>query len=87
MMPPPHLPTVTQEQVDHAMSVLSSVKVHRKEPKACGWSALLGAYTMGEIWFWYAEDTEAATIVPLFGYPYTKREEAFHAYMEALDHH
>lgn len=87
MMAPPHLPVVTEEQFDAAMEVLKEVKIHRKQDKACGWSSLIQAYTMGEIWFWYVNDTEAATIVPLVGYPYTRREEAFHAYLEAFDHH
>lgn len=87
MMAPPHLPYVTKEQAELALGTLRTLKIHRKEPKACGWSALLGAYTMGEIWFWYVDDVEAATIVPLCGYPYTKREEAFLAYMESLNEH
>lgn len=86
-MSAPHLPVVTKEQIDLVMAEIGKVNVHRMEPKACGWSGLLGAYTMGEIWFWFVDGTEVATIVPVEGYPYTRREEAFNAYLEAFEQH
>ncbi len=82
----PHLPFVTKAMAESSQEVLRVCRVHRTEPKALGWSSLIGAYTMGEAWFWMAEDVEVGTIVPIFGMPYTKREEAFNAYLEMLKH-
>lgn len=83
----PHLPVATQEQLDVCLAPLSAIRPHRREPKALGWSGVLGAFTMGEVWFWMVEGQEVATIVPVLGMPYTRREETFFEYLGTYQIH
>ena len=84
---PPTLAVVTQDQVDDASRIMAKCRVHRVEPNAVGWCTPLQAFTSGEIWFWYVGEREAHALMPMLGNPYTKREEAFHAYLESSDYH
>lgn len=84
---PPHLPYVTKEVAEKMAGVMKAHSVVKKTEKVMGWSGLLGAYTIGELWHWFKGEDEFATLVPIYGMPYTISEEAFSAYLELSQNH
>lgn len=87
MEAPPHLPVVTEEQVTAARGLLEKARVHRVEPQAVGWCSPIQAFTLGEYWFWFADDREVSALMPVAGMPYTQSQEAFDAYLNLTSNH
>lgn len=86
-MTPPTLPVITQSQELEAHARLVDLRVHRSEP-AAGWSPVLQAYCLGQMWYWMGHDgEELSTLVPVWGNPYTQSAEAFNAYLEHSNEH
>lgn len=76
-----NLPVTTDEMVNGVVEIFKDVKVHRKQEQVCGWCHAIGAYTFGEMWFYFIDEHEFHQLVPHSGMPYTKRREAFYNYV------